>query len=82
LKVSNAQGDLSTLDTLIGAALTAQADMVHTITAPRRWPSSLLAVGGVAFFGSPHGQGRDAVGFHTEKKVVVKRWPKVRSRKF
>jgi len=34
LKVGNAQGDLPTLNTLIDAALTAQADMVYTITTP------------------------------------------------
>ncbi len=25
-----------------------------------------------------HAQGRDAIGFYTEKKVVVERWPKER----
>jgi ABC-type uncharacterized transport system substrate-binding protein len=34
LKVGNAQGDLPTLNTLIGAARDAQADMVYTITTP------------------------------------------------
>jgi ABC-type uncharacterized transport system substrate-binding protein len=34
LKVGNAQGDMPTLNTLIDAALTAQADMVYTITTP------------------------------------------------
>jgi ABC-type uncharacterized transport system substrate-binding protein len=34
LKVGNAQGDLPTLNTLIDAALTANADMVYTITTP------------------------------------------------
>ena len=34
LKVGNAQGDLPTLNTLIDAAITAQADMVYTITTP------------------------------------------------
>ena len=28
-----------------------------------------------SFFGVLHGQGRDAVEFYTEKKVVVERWP-------
>jgi malonate-semialdehyde dehydrogenase (acetylating) / methylmalonate-semialdehyde dehydrogenase len=27
-------------------------------------------------FGDLHGQGRDAVEFYTEKKVVIERWPK------
>ncbi len=27
-----------------------------------------------SFFGVQHGQGRDAVEFYTEKKVVVERW--------
>jgi ABC-type uncharacterized transport system substrate-binding protein len=34
LKVGNAQGDMPTLNTLIDAALTEQADMVYTITTP------------------------------------------------
>ena len=35
-----------------------------------------------SFFGALHGQGRDAVEFYTEKKVVIERWPKEWSRKF
>jgi len=35
-----------------------------------------------SFFGTLHGQGRDAVEFFTEKKVVIERWPKEWSRKF
>ena len=35
-----------------------------------------------SFFGDLHGQGRDAIEFYTEKKVVVERWPKEWSRKF
>jgi malonate-semialdehyde dehydrogenase (acetylating)/methylmalonate-semialdehyde dehydrogenase len=35
-----------------------------------------------SFFGVLHGQGRDAVEFFTEKKVVIERWPKEWSRKF
>jgi len=35
-----------------------------------------------SFFGVVHGQGRDAVEFYTEKKVVIERWPKEWSRKF
>src|SRR3954470_13910710 len=35
-----------------------------------------------SFFGIMHGQGRDAVEFLTEKKVVVERWAKEHSRKF
>lgn len=35
-----------------------------------------------SFFGDLHGQGRDAVEFYTDKKVVVERWPKEWSRKF
>ena len=37
---------------------------------------------GDSFFGVLHGQGRDAVEFYTDKKVVVERWPKQWSRKF
>ena len=35
-----------------------------------------------SFFGDLHGQGRQAVEFFTETKVVVERWPKEWSRKF
>ncbi len=35
-----------------------------------------------SFFGDLHGQGRDAVEFFTQKKVVVERWPKEWSRTF
>jgi malonate-semialdehyde dehydrogenase (acetylating)/methylmalonate-semialdehyde dehydrogenase len=35
-----------------------------------------------SFPGVLHGQGRDAVEFYTEKKVVIERWPKEWSRKF
>jgi malonate-semialdehyde dehydrogenase (acetylating)/methylmalonate-semialdehyde dehydrogenase len=35
-----------------------------------------------SFFGDLHGQGRDAVEFFTQKKVVVERWPDEWTRKF
>ena len=35
-----------------------------------------------SFFGVMHSQGRDAVEFYTDKKVVIERWPKQWSRKF
>lgn len=35
-----------------------------------------------SFLGVLHGQGRDAVEFYTEKKVVIERWPSEWSRKF
>ncbi len=35
-----------------------------------------------SFFGVMHAQGRDAVEFYTEKKIVVERWAKDHSRKF
>jgi len=35
-----------------------------------------------SFFGDLHGQGRDAIEFFTQEKVVVERWPKNWSRKF
>ena len=35
-----------------------------------------------SFMGVLHGQGRDAIEFYTDKKVVVERWPKEWSRKF
>lgn len=35
-----------------------------------------------SFMGVLHGQGKDAIEFYTDKKVVVERWPKEWSRKF
>ncbi len=35
-----------------------------------------------SFLGVLHGQGRDAVEFYTDKKVVIERWPAEWSRKF
>jgi malonate-semialdehyde dehydrogenase (acetylating)/methylmalonate-semialdehyde dehydrogenase len=35
-----------------------------------------------SFFGDMHAQGRDAIEFYTEKKVVVERWPREWTRKF
>jgi len=35
-----------------------------------------------SFLGDLHGQGRDAIEFFTQKKVVVERWPKAWSRRF
>jgi len=35
-----------------------------------------------SFFGTVHGQGRDAIEFYTHKKVVVERWPQEWSRRF
>ena len=35
-----------------------------------------------SFFGVLHAQGRDAVQFYTQEKVVIERWPKQWSRKF
>jgi malonate-semialdehyde dehydrogenase (acetylating) / methylmalonate-semialdehyde dehydrogenase len=35
-----------------------------------------------SFFGDLHAQGRDAIDFYTDKKVVIERWPKEWSRKF
>jgi malonate-semialdehyde dehydrogenase (acetylating)/methylmalonate-semialdehyde dehydrogenase len=35
-----------------------------------------------SFMGVLHGQGKDAVDFYTDKKVVIERWPKEWSRKF
>ncbi len=35
-----------------------------------------------SFFGVLHGQGRDAVEFFTQSKVVIERWPKEWTRKF
>ncbi len=35
-----------------------------------------------SFFGALHAQGRDAIEFYTDKKVVIERWPKEWSRRF
>jgi len=35
-----------------------------------------------SFFGDMHAQGRDAIEFYTDKKVVIERWGEERSRKF
>jgi len=35
-----------------------------------------------SFFGDLHGQGRDAIEFFTQEKVVVERWPREWSRRF
>ena len=35
-----------------------------------------------SFFGDLHGQGRDAVEFYTDKKIVIERWEREHSRKF
>ncbi len=35
-----------------------------------------------SFFGDLHAQGRDAIEFYTDKKVVVERWPREWSRTF
>ena len=35
-----------------------------------------------SFFGDLHAQGRDAIDFYTDKKIVVERWPKEWSRQF
>ena len=35
-----------------------------------------------SFFGTLHGQGRDAVEFYTQQKVVIERWPREWTRKF
>jgi malonate-semialdehyde dehydrogenase (acetylating)/methylmalonate-semialdehyde dehydrogenase len=35
-----------------------------------------------SFFGALHAQGRDAIEFYTDKKVIIERWPKEWSRRF
>src|SRR5579859_2844235 len=35
-----------------------------------------------SFFGDLHGQGRDAIEFYTDKKVVIERWGEQHTRKF
>jgi len=35
-----------------------------------------------SFFGDLHGQGRDAIEFFTQEKVVVERWPRAWTRRF
>jgi malonate-semialdehyde dehydrogenase (acetylating)/methylmalonate-semialdehyde dehydrogenase len=47
-------------------------------------PMAYFPFGGLknSFYGVLHGQGRDAVEFFTEKRVVVERWVQEHSRKF
>jgi malonate-semialdehyde dehydrogenase (acetylating)/methylmalonate-semialdehyde dehydrogenase len=35
-----------------------------------------------SFFGTVHAQGRDAIEFYTDKKIVIERWIQEHSRKF
>ena len=35
-----------------------------------------------SFFGDLHGQGKHAVEFYTQTKVIIERWPNIWSRKF
>ncbi len=35
-----------------------------------------------SFFGTVHAQGRDAIEFYTDKKVVIERWTQSLSRRF
>ena len=35
-----------------------------------------------SFFGDMHGQGRDAIEFFTQKKIVIERWFEEWTRKF
>ncbi len=35
-----------------------------------------------SFLGALHAQGKDAIEFYTDKKVVIERWPKEWSRRF
>jgi malonate-semialdehyde dehydrogenase (acetylating)/methylmalonate-semialdehyde dehydrogenase len=35
-----------------------------------------------SFFGDLHGQGKHAIEFFTQTKVIIERWPNVWSRKF
>ena len=37
---------------------------------------------GDSFFGTVHAQGRDAIEFYTDKKVVIERWTQSLSRRF
>ncbi len=47
-------------------------------------PMAYFPFGGMkeSFFGDLHGQGRDAVEFYTEKKVIIERWLRHWARKF
>src|SRR5262249_52892912 len=47
-------------------------------------PMAYFPVSGwkASFFGNLHAQGKDAIEFYTDKKVIAERWPKDWSRKF
>ena len=84
----NAYGNASSIFTSSGAAARKFRNQVPTgnvgINIGVAAPMAYFPFSGWkgSFFGVLHAQGRDAVEFYTDKKVVVERWPKEWSRKF
>jgi malonate-semialdehyde dehydrogenase (acetylating)/methylmalonate-semialdehyde dehydrogenase len=84
----SAYGNASSIFTTSGAAARKFRTMVSTgnvginIGVPA--PMAYFPFSGWkgSFFGVMHAQGRDAIEFFTDKKVIVERWPKEWSRKF
>ena len=59
-----------------------RATLASTSALRLPWHIFLSAAGKTASSAIMHAQGRDAIEFYTEKKIVVERWAKEHSRKF
>jgi malonate-semialdehyde dehydrogenase (acetylating)/methylmalonate-semialdehyde dehydrogenase len=85
---SNAYGNASSIFTTDGAAARKFRNQVPTgnvgINIGVAAPMAYFPFSGwkASFLGALHAQGRDAIEFYTDKKVVVERWPREWSRKF
>lgn len=84
----NSYGNASSIFTASGAAARKFRNLVPTgnvgVNIGVAAPMAYFPFSGWrgSFFGTLHAQGRDAVEFYTDKKVVIERWPKEWSRKF
>ena len=84
----NAYGNASSIFTTSGAAARKFRNQIPTgnvgINIGVAAPMAYFPFSGWkgSFFGALHAQGRDAIEFYTDKKVVIERWPKEWSRKF
>lgn len=84
----NSYGNASSIFTASGAAARKFRNLVPTgnvgVNIGVAAPMAYFPFSGWrgSFLGVLHAQGRDAVEFYTDKKVVIERWPKEWSRKF
>ena len=84
----NAYGNASSIFTTSGAAARKFRNQIPTgnvgVNIGVAAPMAYFPFSGWkgSFFGVLHAQGRDAVEFYTDKKVVIERWPKEWSRRF